>query len=334
MLMSYSNAHWLIAFLFGVLALVVAGVASAGMCKWVDENGCVHYAETCPEGVNSTEVQIQAPPSQEQVAEADKQSSSWKEIKKERESSKRSKSELQTSADRSLPAEELGPLPENTTSVYLKTLSADYTVDAGKLMGQFCLRLQARDNLARGAFLEAHFPDPGHTNKIQIVGKELRREGADILILSPKSAGFKCWNYEIEIFVYQDDSKEELLDVHRQTIQSRVDISLAKNAEELIRGLVTGGLCPSAYQRDMKKMTVAQLEALCEREREKHLKPEREALIERCIKRGEKQDEWCENFYADYGDAQRLSIDLMRPALYYNLPECVAAKEAREKTQR
>lgn len=332
--MRYSNAHRLTAFLFGVSVLMIAGVASAGMCKWVDENGCVHYAETCPEGVAGTEVQIQPPPSQEQVTEADKQSASWKEIKKERESSKRSKSEMQTSAGRSLAFEELGPLPENNTSVYLTTLGADYTINARTLMGQFCLRLQARDNLARGAFLEAHFPDPDHTNKIQIVGKELRREGANILILSPKSAGFKCWNYEIEVFVYQDDSKEELLDIHRQTIQSRVDLSLAKNAEDLIEGMLTGGLCPSAHQRDMKKMTVKQLEALCEREREKYLKPEREALIERCIKRGEKQDEWCENFYADWGDAQRLDINTVRPALYYNLPECVAAKEAREKAQR
>jgi len=332
--MSYSNIHGLTAFIFGVLALVIVDVANAKMCKWVDENGCVHYAETCPEGVDSIEVQIQPPPSQKQVAEADKQSARLKEIKKERESSKSSNSGSRMHAGRSLPLEELGPLPENTSSIYLKTLGASYTFDAKTLMGQFYLRLQARDNLTPGAFLETHFPNPANAEQKQIVDKELHREGSDILIFSPKSAGFKCWNYEIEVFVYQDDSKEELLGIHRQTIQSRVDMSLVKTTEDFVKGMTGGGICPSAYQRKIKKMTVEQLEALCEREREKYLKTEREKLIERCITRGDKQAEWCENYYADWGDAQRLSINTMRPALYYHLPECVAAREAREKAQR
>jgi hypothetical protein len=72
--MSYSNAHSLTAFLCGALAMVLVDVVSAEMCKWVDEDGCVHYAETCPEGVESTEVEIQASPSPAQVDEAIKRS--------------------------------------------------------------------------------------------------------------------------------------------------------------------------------------------------------------------------------------------------------------------
>ena len=72
--MSYSNTHSLTVFLCGALAMVVVDVVNAEMCKWVDEDGCVHYAETCPEGVENTEVEIQAPPSPAQVDEAIKRS--------------------------------------------------------------------------------------------------------------------------------------------------------------------------------------------------------------------------------------------------------------------
>jgi hypothetical protein len=328
--MSYSNAPRLTSLLCGVIAVVVVDVVNAEMCKWVDEHGCVHYAETCPEGVEGTKVEIQPPPSRDQVEEAVQRSARLTEARKAREQSADSKSEMRPHAGRSLPLEELGPLPENTTSMYLTTLGADYTFDAQTLMGQFYLRLQARDNLPRGAYLEAHFPNPANADKRkQIVGKELRREGDDFWIFSPKSAGFKCWNYEIEVFVYQDDSKDKLLDTHRQVLQSRVDLSLVNSAEELVTGLAGGERCPSAHQREIKKMTVEQLEALCEREREKHLKPEREELIRRCVKRGDKQPEWCKNYYADWGDTKRLDRQRVRPALYYNLPECIAAKEAR-----
>ena len=321
----------LITFLCGVFAIVVVDVVNAEMCKWVDKDGCVHYAETCPEGIDGIEIEIQAPPSQEQVAEADRQSARLEEIQKNRET-QQSKSEMRTHKGRSLPLEELGPLPDNNTSTYLTTKGAylNFGFEKGD-MGQFHLVLKARDNLPRGAYLEAHFPNPANANQKQIVDKTLRHEGGDILMISPKCSGFKCWNYEVDVFVYKDDSKEELLDVHRQIIQSRADQSLFTGIEEWAEGMVAGGICPSAHMRDMKKMTVEQLEALCEREREKRLKPERDKLIERCIKRGEKQAEWCENYYADWGDAQRLDISTMRPALYYNLPECVAASKAREK---
>lgn len=70
--MGNSTATRLTVFTFGILTMVIFGVVSADMCKWVDEDGCVHYAESCPEGVENTIVEIQAPPSPEQVDEATK----------------------------------------------------------------------------------------------------------------------------------------------------------------------------------------------------------------------------------------------------------------------
>ena len=53
-----------------LMFIVFSGPSVAEFCKWVDESGAVHYAETCPEDIDSTEIETQALPSQEQVEEA------------------------------------------------------------------------------------------------------------------------------------------------------------------------------------------------------------------------------------------------------------------------
>jgi len=70
--MGYSTTHGWKVFACCLATIAVAGVVNAEMCKWMDENGCVHYAETCPEDVEGTKVELQAPPSPEQVDEAAK----------------------------------------------------------------------------------------------------------------------------------------------------------------------------------------------------------------------------------------------------------------------
>jgi len=49
------------------ILLILMAPESAGICKWVDKDGVVHYAETCPEDTRSTEVQIEPPPTQQQI---------------------------------------------------------------------------------------------------------------------------------------------------------------------------------------------------------------------------------------------------------------------------
>ncbi len=70
----------------------------------------------------------------------------------------------------------------------------------------------------------------------------------------------------------------------------------------------------------------AQLDAACEAARESRLAPERARHIEECVARKQKPDRAaCESFYADYG-AQSGG----RAPLYYDLPECRRAFEARK----
>lgn len=323
--MAYSTKHGWQTLACCTAIIAVSLSINAEMCKWVDENGTVHYAESCPENVKSIEVEIQPPPSQKQAVEAEQLY-----VKSRKVLSDQRSSGTITGKVRSLTFEELGSLPENTASNYLVTKGTGIVLDKND-KGQFSLSLEVRDSLPLGAYLEAHFPVPGNEGQKQIVEKNSVSKGSSFLMVSPKSSGFKCWNYQVEVHVYADDSKEELLDIHQQTIQSRFDQDLFMGQLEYLEGMAGGGICPSGDKRDMKKMSVEQLDALCESVRKKRLKPERDKLIARCIKRGEKQDEWCVNYYADWGDAQRIDTAHIRPALYYNLPECVAAKEAREK---
>lgn len=66
----YSIGNRPAALLVGVLVLTHLTGLKAEICKWMDENGGVHFAETCPEGVQATHVELQPPPSRSQVEDA------------------------------------------------------------------------------------------------------------------------------------------------------------------------------------------------------------------------------------------------------------------------
>lgn len=310
--------------------LLVPASAGAEICKWVDDSGVTHYAERCPDDVGAREVDIQAPPSADQMEAA---------RARFRQPENTSPTAVAPAGSalkfESLPAERLGPLPENTTSLYLQTFGADLSYDMKSRTGRFQLTLKARENLPAGALIEAQFPDPSNPARTYNDEAVLKFQNATVHLKSPPSSGFRCWNYEVDVFVFSDRSKSDLLDTHRQVIQSRIDTEQISDPAEWAAILAGNGfVCPSSHQADMRKMNAEQLEALCEKEREKRLEPERERLIANCIKAGKKQADWCSNYYADWGDAVRLDPVHVRPALYYDLPECVAAKRARQKSGR
>lgn len=93
----------------------------------------------------------------------------------------------------------------------------------------------------------------------------------------------------------------------------------------------SAGATTQSRPQDFSQMSVEQLDAICQQEREKLIAPERERLIQDCVENKRKSQEYCERYFADYGNAQRLDTGMVRPALYLDLPECVAAFEARKK---
>jgi hypothetical protein len=306
--------------------LLLASSVPAGICKWVDESGVTHYAEKCPEGIDAQSVKIPPPPADEDVEAARARSETLLQ-----ESRSRAGTATLSSGFRSQPLERLGQLPVNQLSLYLETRGADLAYDLENFSGQFILALRARDNLPRGSWLEVLFPHPANPDHKNVASKELRMAGATLRFRSPMSRDLKCWNYEIEVLIWRDRSKSDLLGTHRQVIQSRADLSLVRNSSEMLSAVGKyGGFCPSEHHTDMAGMNVRQLEELCEQEREKRLKPERERLVRQCIERGDKSKRWCQKFYEDWGSAVRTGPATVGPALYYDLPECVAANEARE----
>ena len=306
--------------------LLTASSAPADICKWVDENGVTHYAEKCPEGIEAEAVDIPPPPAEADIEAARARSESLLQ-----QTRSRAESPVIRPGFRSLPLERLGPLPVNQVSVYLETAAADLSYDLEDFSGQFILALKARATLHRGAWIEVLFPHPGNPDRKNVVGRELRMKGSTLRFRSPMSRELKCWNYEIEVLTWQDRSKSDLLDTHRQVIQSRADLSLVGDSDDMLSAVGKyGGFCPPEQHADMGRMTPGQLEELCEQAREKRLKPERERLVRQCIERGDKSQRWCRDFYEDWGSAMRTGPNTLRPALYYDLPECVAARKARE----
>ncbi|BAO45210.1 hypothetical protein [Thiolapillus brandeum] len=83
-------------------------------------------------------------------------------------------------------------------------------------------------------------------------------------------------------------------------------------------------LSPAAPAADKDRgKTQQKLDAACEQAREARIAPMRQEKIEACVKSGEHDNrEACEAEYSHFG--QRAG---KRPAMFYDLPECVEAFE-------
>lgn len=132
---------------------------------------------------------------------------------------------------------------------------------------------------------------------------------------------------ESQIIASEENAKSlewtpnESAEAIRKSIKSKSVDSEAVNANSDPQG-----------SKDFSKMSADQLDVLCEEEREKRLAPEREQLIKTCVQDTRSSQEHCENYYSDYGDAIRNEdTGLIQRALYVDLPECIAAWEARHK---
>jgi hypothetical protein len=76
---------------------------------------------------------------------------------------------------------------------------------------------------------------------------------------------------------------------------------------------------------------VRKLEEQCEAAREAKLKPMRDAEIKRCVEEQRRDPAYCERYWSDLGNATRLPNGRVLPRKFDDLPECVAAHEARKK---
>jgi hypothetical protein len=95
--------------------------------------------------------------------------------------------------------------------------------------------------------------------------------------------------------------------------------------------------CTTAQVCIADEMTEEQVQALeqkCEAAREAKLKPLREAEIARCKAEKRNDDEYCERFFRDFGDASRNANGTTKTRMFQDLPECVTAFKARQSLAR
>ncbi len=219
--------------LFFVMLMLAVATVGAAVYKWVDKTGITHYSEMPATGEKTEKVNTPPPPPKEVIEEAQRkfQKSREEELRKEL-------------ASRSLSLSELGPLPLNASSEYIETFGTGILIDTQKLVAQFHIELKAKPHLPIGAYLETHFENPENPSNPNVVGEVWRRGEQTILILSSEFKGLKCRNYQVVVYVYTEKSKDTLLGIHRQIIQSRVNLNKVRTSKELADALVAGGNCP------------------------------------------------------------------------------------------
>lgn len=89
-----------------------------------------------------------------------------------------------------------------------------------------------------------------------------------------------------------------------------------------------------AAKDDISGMSLAALDQRCESAREKKIAPMRESEIKQCKQDKRNDPNYCDTFYADYGDAGRMPSGAMRPRMFDDLPECVDAMNERNRRPR
>lgn len=83
---------------------------------------------------------------------------------------------------------------------------------------------------------------------------------------------------------------------------------------------------------EMKRLD--QLDRVCEAAREKKLAPLRAEKIEHCVNIERRSREQCTLEFANWGNTQATGSGRARSGQFYDLPECTAAFEARQRYRR
>jgi len=104
----------------------------------------------------------------------------------------------------------------------------------------------------------------------------------------------------------------------------------------LIAALAVFVLIPAAAvaQTDVEMRRLAELDAACEAARANKLAPLRAERSERCVREEKRPRELCQAENAHWGNTRAVRGGGARAGLFYDLPECIAAFEARQQYRR
>ena len=96
--------------------------------------------------------------------------------------------------------------------------------------------------------------------------------------------------------------------------------------------VLMSGLVVAQTDTEMKRMD--ELDRICEAARTVKLAPLRAERIERCQREERRSRAECEMEYSHWGDTRTTAGGRARAGLFYDLPDCVSAFQARERYRR
>jgi hypothetical protein len=230
------------------LLVVFTTAATGAVYKWIDDRGQVHYTGEPPEQRASSEVELKQGPSPEETAAAQKK---LDKIRRQLEKSLHSRTAERRHIER------LGPLPENTSSLYLETVSTGILYNLDDMAASFSLVVRIKNTVPSGVlFIEASFENPENSGSPIITGKKWARPQTEMMFTTPRLKGLRCKNYTVLVKVChwrgciegEKDPDPKVFGEHRQMIQSRIDLKSLNTAEDMAKALEAlsnkGGFCP------------------------------------------------------------------------------------------
>ena len=229
-------------YLLIILLLLLTGGTRAEeqkVCKWVDEQGVVHFTEQPPEGRKCQEMELQQPFTPEQIEEAQKIYDQLIESQlSRRESGEEEKlSEIKKPRNAGRPNI---PLPQNEISEFMETESTGVSWNIKELCGQFSVVFSLHENLPKRVVLEAHFPNPAAAGKEKVVKVSARRGQAEVRLESPPLKGFQCLNYPVPVHIYDAADPDQKIGTHYQYVQSSVDMARVRTPGQMAGALFYG----------------------------------------------------------------------------------------------
>ena len=116
--------------------------------------------------------------------------------------------------------------PQPAKSEYFETSSGGFGISTRTTPPEFryTLGLKVLQPFSKTVYLTVYFENPTNKNNPIIVHEELAAKKNDFYIESPSIQGLKrAQGYVIDVFVFSDPNRTQLITKHRQVVRSIID---------------------------------------------------------------------------------------------------------------
>jgi hypothetical protein len=149
------------------VCILFAATTLAGVHKWTDSDGDVHYTDTPPSGVPAQPLKPDPAPPSEEVEKARSRLEAMTKSVEVHEQKRARATEINR-------LRRLGPLPPNESSEFLETIGSGvlYQWDDEAVTAKFSIAVRVKPTVPyMTAYIEAHFEHPSHPGTPMVDGK-------------------------------------------------------------------------------------------------------------------------------------------------------------------